>query len=473
MTKQRKNGFTALLLTAAVILTNQVAAQTEPHTEPLDQAVNDANVLDEIFRVALTQSSAYEWLRDLCLDIGPRLSGSPQADSAVDYSFRLMQSMNLDPVKQALMVPVWQRGEKELAYFKSENGASAALNVCALGGSIATPEEGVFAPVIEVGDWTELEELGEENIRGKIVFFNEAMNPENLYTFHSYGHCVHHRWAGAVEAAKYGAVGALVRSLNLRIDEFPHTGSMKYDSDIDSIPAAAISTLHAEQLHSELAKGGTVKVFLRQRCFSLPDKESHNVFGEIKGSSHPEKIILVGGHLDSWDVGQGAHDDGAGVMQALGALEILQKIGYRPQHTIRVVFFMNEENGLRGAKAYAEFANSGKEIHIAAIESDRGGFTPRGFHVEGNAGQIEKIQRWETLLDQYGIHQVEEGGSGADIAPLKTDENVLIGFVPDSQRYFDHHHSAHDTFDTVNKRELELGTASIAALVYLIDKYGI
>lgn len=453
------------------VLSQESPANPEPpdHVDFLD----DQQVLDEFYRLALTESKVYNWLGDMCMNIGPRLSGSPQAEAAVDFSVHLMDSMGLVTTNQPVMVPVWQRGEEEIAFYKAASGRSEQINVLALGGSIGTEKEGLFAPIIEVETWDDLERLGKDQIEGKIVFFNERMDPENLYTFHSYGHCVQHRWGGAVEAAKYGAVGALVRSLSLRIDDYPHTGSMKYDEGIPQIPAAAVSTRDAEKLSSLLGAGEEVKVMMRQQCKTLPDAESHNVLGEIKGSEHPEKVILIGGHLDSWDVGHGAHDDGAGVMQSLGVLELLKLIGYEPKNTIRAVFFMNEENGLRGAKRYAQWAEEGGEEHIAAIESDRGGFTPRGFHVDGSEDALEQMLQWEKILDKYGIHQVEEGGTGADIGPLKTDENVLIGFVPDSQRYFDHHHSAHDTFDTVNERELELGTASMAALVYLIDKYGL
>lgn len=435
--------------------------------------LDDQKILDEFYRTALTGSSVYPWLEDLCLKIGHRLSGSPQADQAVEYAFSLMDSLGIHPRKQPVMVPHWVRGEQEMAYYTTASGQKGVLNICALGGSIATPEEGIMAPVVEVGDWQELEALGREKIEGKIVFFNEHMPAENIYTFESYGHCVKHRWAGAVEAARYGAVGAVVRSLSLRIDDYPHTGSMKYEEGITPIPAAALSTRAAEELSALLEAGDTVEVFMKQSCQTLPDKQSYNVLGEIRGSEFPGEVILVGGHLDSWDVGHGAHDDGAGVMQSLAVLELFKLVGYTPRHTIRVVFFMNEENGLRGAQKYAEEAALSGEKHLAAIESDRGGFTPRGFHVEGDPEAIERITKWKPLLEKYGVHQLQEGGSGADIKPLADKAGVLIGFVPDSQRYFDHHHSAADTFDTVNKRELELGTASIASLVYLLDKYGL
>ena len=460
-----------ILLTGAFALYCCLATAQEPRAAGID-FLDDQKVIDEIYRLSLTKSKVYNWLGDMCLDIGPRLSGSAQADSAVEFSYRLMDSIGLNPTKQPCMVPHWERGQ-EMAYFTTSEGGKGELNICALGGSISTEGDGLYTEIVEVETWEDLEALGREQVEGKIVFFNEPMNPENTYTFHSYGHCVQHRWGGAVEAAKYGAVGALVRSLSLRIDDFPHTGSMKYDEGIPQIPAAAVSTRGAEQLSQKLKDGEQVKVFLQQACQNLPDKQSYNVIGEIKGKKNPENIILVGGHLDSWDKGHGAHDDGAGVMQSLGVLELFKILDYEPNNTIRVVFFMNEENGLRGAKKYAQITEEKGWNHIAAIESDRGGFTPRGFHVEGNSKAVDKIIKWKPLLEKYGIHQLEEGGSGADIGPLQTDDNVLIGFVPDSQRYFDYHHSAADTFDAVNKRELELGMGSISALVYLIDKYGL
>lgn len=446
-----------------------ISAQDNKGVDFLD----DQKVFDELFRLSLTESNVYPWLGDMCLNIGSRLSGSPQAEQAVEYSFQLMSDLGVNPQKQAVMVPHWVRGEKEVAFIKSSGGTKVEVNVLALGGSIATDADGMMAPIKEVETWEDLEKLGEENIKGKIVFFNEEMNPENIYTFHSYGHCVQHRWAGAVQAAKYGAVGAIVRSLNLRIDEFPHTGSMTYEDAIDTIPAAAISTRDAEIVSDLLAEGEIVELIWKQSCQTFPDVPSHNVIGEIRGSKYPDEIILLGGHLDSWDVGHGAHDDGAGVMQSLAVLELIKKSGYTPKRTIRVVFFMNEENGLRGAKEYAAQAEKNGLNHVACIESDRGGFTPRGFHVEGNEKLVQKILSFKPVLEKYGVSQLEEGGSGADIGPLKTDDNVLIGFVPDSQRYFDYHHSPTDTFDAVNKRELELGTASITALVYLLDKYGL
>jgi Zn-dependent M28 family amino/carboxypeptidase len=278
-----------------------------------------------------------------------------------------------------------------------------------------------------------------------------------------------------MEAAKYGAVGVLVRSLSLRQDNFPHTGSMTYGNLPLSkrIPSAAISTNDANTLSSMLALNKDIKFYFSQTCKQLNDVQSYNVIGEIKGSQFPNEYIVVGGHLDSWDLGDGAHDDGAGVVQSMEVLRLFKETGIKPKRSIRVVLFMNEENGLRGATKYAEVAKQKGETHIFSLESDAGGFTPRGFSFDCNDANFNQVLGWKELFKPYLIHYFEKGGSGADVGPLKTDTNVLAGLRPDSQRYFDYHHAANDTFDAVNKRELELGAATMASLVYLFDTYGL
>jgi hypothetical protein len=260
--------------------------------------------------------------------------------------------------------------------------------------------------------------------------------------------------------------------MNLRIDEFPHTGAMHYDAKYPKIPAAAISTRDAELLSASIKKQST-EFFIKFNCDTLPDQTSYNVIAEIKGSEFPEQIITVGGHLDSWDLGEGAHDDGSGCVQSLEVLHLFKTLGIKPKRTIRAVMFMNEENGLRGGVKYADEAKRLNENHIAAIETDAGGFSPRGFDIDASNTIIDKIKSWELLLKPYGLREIEKGGSGSDIGPLKAPNVALIGYRPDSQRYFDVHHAATDVFEAVNKRELELGAASIAALVYLIDHYGL
>lgn len=437
---------------------------------------DDAEQIEKIYKTALTEGKAYDWLNYLSNQIGGRLSGSIQAQQAVEYTKAQLDSLGLDRVwLQPVMVPKWVRGTPEYAYFETSPGLSTQVPVCALGGSVATPLGGLKAGVVEVKGIEELEKLGTEKIKGKIVFYNRPMDPTLISTFESYSGCVDQRYAGAREAAKYGAVGVIVRSMNLRLDDYPHTGSMSYgDTPVaERIPAAAISTNGAELLSTTLKLNPDTKFYLKQNCKQFDDVESYNVIGEIKGSEFPDEIIVVGGHLDSWDLGDGSHDDGAGCVQSMDVLRLLKQTGYRPKRTIRVVLFMNEENGLRGGNKYASMATSKKENHIFALESDAGGFSPRGFSFDCSDANFERIQGWKALFEPYLVHLFVKGYSGADIRPLKDDGMVLAGLRPDSQRYFDHHHAENDTFEHVNKRELELGAATMASLVYLFDKYGI
>ncbi|MEJ4087544.1 M20/M25/M40 family metallo-hydrolase [Galbibacter orientalis] len=435
----------------------------------------DEKQLKEIYTTSLTNGESYNWLSYLSNQIGGRLSGSFNAEQAVNYTKAELDSLGLDRVwLQPVMVPKWTRGIKEFSYLENAPGETTNLDICALGGSVATPSGGLKASVIEVKGIEELEALGEEKIKGKIVFFNRPMQADLIQTFEAYGGCVDQRYSGAAEAAKYGAVGVMVRSMNLRLDNYPHTGSMSYgDLPVEKrIPAAAISTNGAEMLSTVLALNKDVKLYFRQTCKVFPDVQSYNVIGEIKGSEFPNEIITVGGHLDSWDLGDGSHDDGAGCVQSMEVLRLLKETGYKPKRTIRVVLFMNEENGLRGATKYAEVAKEKGEHHVFALESDAGGFTPRGFSFDCDEANFAQITSWKSLFKPYLIHYFEQGGSGADVGPLKGNGTVLAGLRPDSQRYFDHHHAENDTFEHVNKRELELGAATMASLVYLIDKYG-
>lgn len=439
-------------------------------------AQTDEEVIKNLYKTSLTNGNSYQWLDHLSNQIGGRLSGSLNAEKAVEYTKEELEKLGLDKVwLQPVMVPKWVRGAPEFAFIESAFGATTNVNICALGGSIATPFGGIKAHVVEVKSMDELEALGKENIEGKIVFFNKPMQADLIQTFEAYGGCVNQRYSGAMEAAKYGAVGVLVRSLSLRQDNFPHTGSMTYGNLPLSkrIPSAAISTNDANTLSSMLALNKDIKFYFSQTCKQLNDVQSYNVIGEIKGSQFPNEYIVVGGHLDSWDLGDGAHDDGAGVVQSMEVLRLFKETGIKPKRSIRVVLFMNEENGLRGATKYAEVAKQKGETHIFSLESDAGGFTPRGFSFDCNDANFNQVLGWKELFKPYLIHYFEKGGSGADVGPLKTDTNVLAGLRPDSQRYFDYHHAANDTFDAVNKRELELGAATMASLVYLFDTYGL
>ena len=437
---------------------------------------DDKEIIKRIFDNSMSKSISYELLDHLSNEIGGRLSGSLNAERAVKWGKNELVKRGFDKVwLQEVMVPKWVRGPKEFALIETQPGTTFNVDVCALGGSVATPSVGIKAQVIEVKSFDELKELGKDKIDGKIIFFNKPMKPNEVSTFNSYGLAVNQRVNGAQEAVKYGAIGVIIRSLSLRLDDFPHTGVMSYGDLPPSkkIPAAAISTNASEKLSNLLKINPDLKFLLRQQCKQFDDVKSYNVIAEIKGRVYPDEIILVGGHLDSWDLGDGSHDDGAGVVQSIDLLNILNKSGYKPKRTIRVVLFMNEENGLRGASKYAEISKKNSLNHIFALESDAGGFSPRGFSFTSNDENFEKIIKWKNLFKPYLIHYFERGGSGADISALQTNDNVLAGLRPDSQRYFDFHHAANDTFDAINKRELELGVFAMTSLIYLVDKYGI
>jgi len=432
----------------------------------------DSSAIKKIFNSVLKEGKSYEWLRDLTQNIGGRLSGSPEAAEAVVWGEKLMNQIGLDSVwLQPVMVPHWVRGEKESASYTS-NGIQKKVPICALGFSIPTPEKGISASVIEVQTLEEAVALGNK-MTGKIVFFNRPFDDTLLNTFSAYGGCVDQRVQGAAICGKFGAKGVIVRSMTNSIDDFPHTGTMTYNDlpRAQYIPAAAISSKAANALSTDLKKNPNLKFFFKQSCQTLPDAPSYNVVGEITGTETPENIFVVGGHLDSWDLGEGAHDDGTGIVQSLEVAYLFKKNKIRPKNTIRIVFFMNEENGTRGAKKYAALAKTNNENHIGGIESDAGGHTPRGFSIQANTANTKLLQSWKKLLGPYGLHDLDAGGSGADIAPLQGENVTLVGYRPDSQRYFDYHHTSRDTFDKVNKRELALGSASIASLVYLMDKY--
>lgn len=467
MKKNRTNLLPLIGVLCSVFLISNVSAQSNQ--------VKDSLQLRSIYDASLTNGKSYEWLDYLSNEIGGRLSGSLGAERAVRYTEKELKELGLDKVwLQPVEVPKWTRGFKEYAYIETAPGRTLVTDICALGGSVATPSAGIKAEVIEVQGLEELATLGEEKIKGKIVFYNRPMQANLIQTFQAYGGCVDQRYAGAMEAAKYGAVAVLVRSMNLREDDFPHTGAMSYgDTPAENrIPAAAISTNGANYLSATLKLLPTLKFYFKQSCKNHGEVTSYNVIGEITGSEYPDKYIVVGGHLDSWDLGDGSHDDGAGCVQSMEVLRLLKETNYKPKHSIRVVLFMNEENGLRGGKKYAEEARLKNETHVFALESDAGGFTPRGFSFDSDDETFSKIESWKHLFKPYLIHYFERGGSGADIGPLKGDGVVLAGLRPDSQRYFDYHHAANDTFDAVNKRELELGAATMTSLIYLIDKYG-
>ncbi|NIR51661.1 M20/M25/M40 family metallo-hydrolase [candidate division KSB1 bacterium] len=434
-----------------------------------------SDVAKNIIETALSEGQAYDMLVELARDIGPRLSGSTEAAAAVEWGRQTMLDYDLDNVHlQEIMVPRWVRGPVEQAeVINSPTVGTKSLAVCALGGSVGTSELGVVGQVIEVKNFEEVKALGPK-AKGKLIFYNRPMGPRRVNTFAAYGGAVNQRSRGAIEAAKVGAVAALVRSMTTRLDRVPHTGAMHYAKNVAKIPAAAISTVDANFLSDLLKRDESVRVRLRLSCQTLPDVPSANVIGEITGSELPEEIIVLGGHLDSWDKGHGAHDDGAGCVQSIEALRLIKSLGLQPKRSIRAVLFMNEENGQRGGKAYAQYADQNGSKHIAAIESDRGGFTPRGFTVKAENESFANIERLAHLFDPMAASRIIRGYGGVDIDPLNKRFGIpVLGLLVDSHRYFDYHHSANDTIDKVNERELELGAAAIAIMAYVLAMEGV
>lgn len=421
----------------------------------------------------LESGMAYENLRSLCKTVGPRLAGSPGMLKAEAWGVKTLKEAGADKVwLQECMVPRWERGPKEQCWYM-DNGKKVMLDILALGNSQGSGAKGITAPVILINDFDELEKRKEE-IKGKIVFYNYKFNQKFVKTFQSYGDAGKYRGQGPSRAAKYGAVAVLVRSMSHAADNHPHTGAMNYDTAFAKIPAAAVGLRDADKLAATIKSKGSVTVFLHTQSKMLADVPGHNVIGELIGSEFPEQIITIGGHLDSWDPAEGAHDDGAGCVHSIEVLRALKAIGYKPKRTIRIVLFANEENGLRGGTKYAEEAKAKNEKHVFALESDAGGFTPRGFGFTVSADQLAKVQQWGSLFAPYGVMELTAGGGGADIGPLgRTFGTPMAGLVPDSQRYFDIHHARSDVFENVNKRELELGAVNMAALIYLVDKYGL
>ena len=439
---------------------------------PAVSQTEDSILIKKISDEILVNGKAYENLRYLTKQIGARLAGSPQMTMAEQWGEKIMKESGADRVMmQECLVPHWVRGGKDEA--KVVNGSKRKLDVAALGNSIGSGKKGVTGEVVLVNNFDELEKKKEE-VKGKIVFYNYKFNPTYIQTFRAYGDASQYRGNGPSRAAKYGAAAVIIRSMSHSTDNNPHTGATRYVDSFAKIPAVAIGLRDADWL-SEEAQKGKVIVSLKTYGHFLDSAIGHNVIGELTGSEFPDEIITVGGHFDSWDLGEGAHDDGAGCMQTIEILRAFKAIGYKPKRTIRFVLFANEENGLRGGAKYADEAKAKNEKHIFALESDAGGFTPRAFGFTISDEQFQKVLQWEPLIAPYGCSEFNRGGGGADIGPLRRalPTTALAGLSPDSQRYFDVHHARNDVFENVNKRELELGAVNMAALIYLVDKYGL
>lgn len=432
-------------------------------------SIADAKALKQLYTTALKENQGYNWLSQLTT-LGSRLTGSPQATDAVLYFKNKADSLGFKTQLQEVKVPQWVRGPKEVAYY-TVGEKTYYMRCTALGGSVATPDDGLQAPIVEITSFEQLDGMTDE-LKGKVAFFNIPMDPSFINTFFSYSTAVKQRYAGAVEASKKGAIAVVSRSLSATVNEYPHTGSMTYKGALRQIPSMAISTVDAELLSQHL-KQGSIDFYMRMHCQMKDSVTSYNLIADLPGRTKPDEIILIGGHIDSWDLGTGAHDDGSGCIHSLEAAWLLKKTGLMPSRTVRVVFFMNEEFGLNGARVYAaEAAKSGVK-HAAAMESDAGGFTPRGISIVAPDAATQQIRGFRNLLEPYGVHQFSQTGSGADIGELYTPDLVMIGLRPDNHRYFEIHHSAKDVLESVNPRELEMGSATMAALIYLLDKYDI
>ena len=423
----------------------------------------DPDPVRRIIEAGLRSDDAYRKLAWMTDRIGPRLSGSENLEKAVRWCMEEMTRDRLDDVHtEKVMVPHWVRGE---ASGKILAPVAHPLALLALGMSDGTPSEGITAGVVEVASLDETKALGEK-AKGKIVLYNRRIFP-NGGADRGYGSAVDLRYKGAAEAAKVGAVGMLIRSLATADFRLPHTGGMAYEDGVPHIPAAAISPEDAELIHRFLAAGETVRVTFTLSCKNLPDAESANVIGDVRGSGAPDEVVVIGGHLDSWDVGTGAQDDGAGVAITMEAIRLIRSLGLKPKRTIRAIAFTNEENGLRGGKAYAESHKAELAKHVAAIESDSGGARPLGFGVSAGAGSVDIVKRLAAPLATFAADDVQDGGGGADISPMGDNAGVpQVGLRQDSTHYFDIHHTMADTLDKVDPHDLAMNATAMAVMAW-------
>jgi carboxypeptidase Q len=434
------------------------------------KAQDQEKVISSIFDEALTDRTAYNDLEYLCKNTKGRIDGAPVTQKAVAFTREALVKAGADTVwLQKVPVPHWVRG-KEKCSVKSTAGKEK-LAITALGLSVGTTEKGLTAGVVEVHGFNELKALGRDSVAGKIVFFNRPVDNTLINTFAGYGGAVDQRIGGASAAARLGAVAVIVRSITQSLDNFPHTGVMHYDKDVNKIPAVAVSTIGADLLSKRLKEDPFLKVTLVSTCKNEPDTWSYNVIGEMRGTTYPDEYITVGGHLDAWDTGEGANDDGGGCIQAIEMIRLFKKLGIKPKRSVRAVMFMNEEISSTGGKTYAAEAMKKGEKEYAALESDRGVTTPRGFSFDAAGERLERLKSLAKYFAPYDISDFEKGGGGSDISPLKGMGAMQIGYVPDSQRYFSYHHCANDTFEQVDIRELQMGSAAIASLIYLIDLF--
>lgn len=410
---------------------------------------------DRLIEAATGDHQAYERLTELVDRFGHRFSGSVALEQAIDWVLAEMEADGLDNVRgESVMVPHWVRGEESLELILPR---PRALPMLGLGGSVGTPPGGIRAEVLVVGGFEELEARADE-ARGRIVLYDVP--------FQGYGRTVQYRVRGAVAAARAGAVASLVRSVGPESMQSPHTGGMSYEDGVEKIPHAAVTVEDAQLLHRMQERGQRVEVLLKMEARTLPDVPSRNVLAELVGSERPDEIVVLGGHIDSWDVGQGAMDDGGGVVAAWEAVRLMKELGLRPRRTVRVVGWTNEENGLRGGTQYA--ADHADEHHILAMESDAGVFRPLGFGFTGSEEAYELIREIGTLLEGIGSGTITRGGGGADIGPLMRTGVPGMGLSVDGTRYFWYHHTDADTIDKLDPDEVALCVGAMAVMAYVV-----
>ena len=443
-----RTSLTAAVLAAAVF-TGSLQAQSIA-----DRYRNDAN---RIIDAALKDSTAWNRLAEMTEKFGNRLSGTPALERTIDWVIAKMTEDGLQNVRgEKVMVPVWVRGAEsaQLVSPREQN-----LPMLGLGGSIATPPGGITADVLVVSSFSDLTAKAAQ-AKGKIVLFDVP--------FTSYGETVQYRGRGAVAAAQVGAVAALVRSVTPYSQRTPHTGGMNYDSTVRRIPTAAITVEDAEMIHRMQNRGDRVRVKLTMSAKTLPDAPSRNVMGEIVGSEKPDEVVVFGGHIDSWDVGRGAMDDGGGVVVAWEAVKLLQRLGLKPRRTVRVVGWTNEENGGRGGQGYRDAHKTEVDKHVLAIESDGGVFKPQGFGFSGSDAAFEVVKQIGTLLDRIESGSIVKGGGGADIGPIMALGVPGLGLNVDGTKYFWYHHTEADTIDKLDPHEMALCVATMAVMAYVV-----
>lgn len=465
------------MIFAVLALGASLGSSTYPETEPPTRdedgsiAARYRDAAEQIVRTTLTDNEAYDKLQYLCIGVGHRLSGSPGLERAIDWAGETLKKDGAENVhRETVMVPHWVRGQ-EAAWMVTPR--SDNLHVLGLGGSVGTPEAGIFGEVLVVEDEAALDALG-EGARGRIVLFNKVMPQYDPGHGSGYGVAVKYRTHGARLAAAKGAIACLVRSATANSLQTPHTGAMRYGDAKVKIPAAAISTEDADTIAGLRRLGAEVRVHLKMEAKTLPDAESANVVGELRGSTWPDEVVVIGGHIDSWDVGHGTHDDAGGCVIAMEVINVLRKLNMIPKRTIRVVLWVNEENGLRGGIAYAKDHADEMGKHVVAIESDAGVFRPTGFSLECTDKQRETVaaEQMRDIMSLFsssvGEMTVRVGGSGADISPMKDAGVMLMGQRVEGARYFDYHHSPADTLDKVNPEDLSKNVAVLATVAYIL-----